>query len=251
MSCRSLSLALAAQLLLVPAQLIAGGPPWLCLPIVGVTPENAPACAKLIDKRLADKLWQHSGPYCGGAVIRQDGDQHYLTFYMQEDVELGEIEAVLKGSEFSIPRDRLRLFGHVILKVDAHKASRQELLASLEALDQVSVAESKDENDVFLVTAQMPYPVVKDRPKPEAIGWTKFAWNDYAAAESKGSEPPASREELPGFDTLRDVIAKHNARLKDIRWSTTHACRALGCVSTAGSRGEIAAISGQPPLSKD
>jgi hypothetical protein len=214
----------------VPGRLIAGGPPWMCLPIEGVTPENAEACARLIEAKLGGKLWQQAGPYGGGATIRQDGDQRYVTFYMQEDLRLAEVESALEGSEFSIPRDRLRLFGHVILEIDAGETPSQDLVSALGEIAHVSVAETQTNKNRLMATVEMPYPVVKDRPTPESIGWIKFAKNDYTSTRPSGSESPISRESLPSYDSFRDVIAGHNASLKDIRWSTTHACRALGCI---------------------
>jgi hypothetical protein len=232
--------ALAASALL-PGRLIAGGPPWLCIPVDGVTPGNATTCTELINAALGKKLWRRDGPYGGGATIRHDKEQEYLTFYMQEDVRLSEIEAALKGTEFSIPRDLLRLFGHVILEIDARQTPHKALLASLEQLDQVSVAESQSENNVFLVTAEMPYPVVRDRPKPEFIGWEKFVRNDYTSQGPRKTESATTREALPSYESFHDLVAKHDASLKDIRWSTSHACRALGCVSGPKSDAEIAA----------
>jgi hypothetical protein len=240
--CRKLLMvaALAAAALL-PGRLIAGGPPWLCLPIDGVTAGNAAACTELINAKLGTKLWKHDGPYAGGATIRRDKDQQYMTFYMQEDIRLSEIEAALKGTEFSIPRDRLRLFGHVILEIDAGQTPPAALLESLGKLDQVSVAESQAEKNLLLVTAEMPYPVVRDRPKPDFIGWVKFVRNDYLSQGPSKTDSPTTRDSLPSYDGFRDLVAKHDASLKDIRWSMAHACRALGCVSAPKSAAEIAA----------
>jgi hypothetical protein len=240
--CRKLLiLAAVAALPLLPGRLFAGGPPWLCIPVDGVTSGNAKACMELINTKLGNKLWQHDGPYGGGAAIHHDKDQQYLTFYMQQDVRLSEIEAALKGTEFSIPRDRLRLFGHVILEIDPGQAPHKALLASLETLDQVSVAESQAEKNLLLVTAQMPYPVVRDRPKPDFIGWEKFARNDYTSQSPSKTESPTTRDSLPSYDSFRDLVAKHDASLRDIRWSMAHACRALGCVDAPKSAAEIAA----------
>jgi hypothetical protein len=236
-----LVVAAVAVVAAVPGRLIAGGPPWLCLPIDGVTAENAKACTELIEAKLGSKLWQQAGPYGGGATIRPDGDERYLTFYMQEDITLAQIEAALDGSEFSIPRDRLRLFGHVILEIDAGETSSKDVVSALRAMSNVSIAESQRNKDRVVAIVEMPYPVVKDRPKPESIGWIKFAKNDYSSALPSGSESPISRESLPSYDSFRDVLTKHNASLKDIRWSTAHACRALGCVTAPQTDPGIAA----------
>jgi hypothetical protein len=236
-------LAIAGTLLLLPSRLLAGGPPWLCLPIDGVTATNAEACVDLINSKLKNKLQLHSGPYGGGAALRQDGNQRYLTFYMVEDVGLGEIDAALQGSAFSIPRDELRLFGHVILEVEPRTAPSMELLAALNAVEHTAVVDSASKENRLLVTVQMPYPVVEERPKPEYVAWDKFAWNDYTSQIPKQAESPVSRDRLPTLGKIRDVVTKYNASLKDIRWSTTHACRALGCVSVPQPDATVAATS--------
>jgi hypothetical protein len=153
---------------------------------------------------------------------------------MKADVGLTDIDAALKGSAFSVPRDKLRLFGHVVLRIDGGDASLAQLAAALEAIDTVSVAESRENKDHLLVTVQMPYPVVANRPSPDWVGWEKFARNDYSSAKSNSIESEVTRQMLPDYGTLRDVLASHNARLDDVRWSTAFACRALGCVTAPG-----------------
>ena len=66
---------------------------------------------------------------------------------------------------------------------------------------------------------------------PKTVWSEKFVKNDYTSAQSTKSDSPIGAEELPSYNAFRDVLAKHNANLTGIRWSTTHACRALGCVS--------------------
>lgn len=222
--------AVAAVLLLLPAQLLAGGPPWLCLPIDGVTSENVKACTDLLTSKLKTKLSPHVRQN-RGFDLRQHSNQWYLTFYMGEDVGLGEVEAAVKGSPFSVPRDKLRLFGHVILQIDARKATPKQLLADLEALDYVSVAESKDKEDLLLVTVDMPYPVENGGRDRETVGWDKFQRNDFASDQSTKSESPTTARKLPGYNAFRDLVAKHNASLRDIRWSTNYACRPHGGVA--------------------
>jgi hypothetical protein len=63
------------------------------------------------------------------------------------------------------------------------------------------------------------------------LSWETFAWNDYTSVAPKKSDSPVGRQDLPGYDVFRHVLAKHQASLKDIHWSMAHACRALGCVS--------------------
>jgi hypothetical protein len=225
-----LYLAALAHLLWLPSQLSAGGPPWLCLPIDGVTADNQSACTALISAKLEHKLWPKSESF-RSAEIHRDGDQSYLTFYMKEDIGLAEIEAAFQGSEFAIPRDRIRLFGHAVLDIDAQKASAKELVAALDALPNVAIDEVDENKGLLRATVQMPYPVVDNRPNPENLSWEKFAWNDYTSVAPKKSDSPVGRQELPDYQAFRDVLATHHASLKDIHWSTAHACRALGCVS--------------------
>jgi hypothetical protein len=230
---RTLSLfTVAAVLLLSPARLIAGGPPWLCLPVDGVTPDNVKQCADLLGAKLKDKMSQHPG-WDRGVEMRKHDNQYYLAFYMGEDVGLREVEAALAGSRFSVSRDRLRLFGHVILEIDARKATDKELLAALEALNHVSVAKSEHEDDLLVVTVDMPYPVEDNRRERLTAGWEKFHRNDFASDQATKSEPAATSRSLPSYEAMRSIVARHKATLKDVRWSTNYACRPLGGVAVA------------------
>jgi hypothetical protein len=222
----------AAVLLLWPARLIAGGPPWLCLPVDGVTADNVKECTDLLTDKLKGKFAPNRARY-NNVELHNHANQWYLTFYMGEDVGLREVEAALKGSRFSVPRDRLRLFGHVILEIDAGKATDKQLLAALEALNYVSVAKSEHKDDLLLVTVDMPYPVEDNRRENLTAGWDKFERNDFASDQATKSEPAATPRTLPSYEAFRGIVAKHKASLKDIRWSTHYACRPLGGVAVA------------------
>jgi hypothetical protein len=243
--CRQLTLvAIAAVVALLPSSLIAGGPPWLCVPIDGVTTDNSQACVQLIEENLGSRTWSGSEHY-GAIKVVQDQGQSYLTFYLKSDVGLADIQRALKGSEFSIPRDKLHLFGHVVLQVDAGKSSPKELAAALEAIDHVTMVDSQSDKQHLLVTVEMPYPVVAERPSPDWIGWQEFARNDYSS-ESAQSKEATTRQSLPGFDAFQTVLASHSARLDDIRWSTKYACRALGCVIATPSE-DVAVATNKTP----
>jgi hypothetical protein len=216
----------AVLLLLLPDRLIAGGPPWLCLPVDGVTEGNVKACADLLTTKLESQLW----PEDREIQIRQRSNQWYLTFYMKTHVALSDVEAALQGSGFSVPRNRLRLFGHAILEIDARTPPPKELLADLEALRFVSVGETEDKEDRLLVLVDMPYPEDGDRDR-DSVAWDAFRRNDFASDPATRSEPPATSQTLPGYDAFRDVVAKHKGSLKDIRWSGALGCRPLGCVA--------------------
>jgi hypothetical protein len=225
-----LFLAALVPLLLSPLRLLAGGPPFLCVPIDGVTQANEKAVTTAIDAKLENKRFAHP-EWSDGVAIPQRGDQRYLTFYMKEDVSLNDIDEALKGTGCSIPRDRLKLFGHVILEIDPQTLPAKELVAVLDSMAHVSITDAKESNGLLQVTVEMPYPAVDNRPKPDVVGWEKFAANDYSSAQSSASEPTISAQALPSFNAFRNVVAKQNANLTGIQWSTTYACRALGCVT--------------------
>ena len=125
--------AMMTALALSGAQAMAGGPPMLCLPIDGVTAENVDECAKLLTARLERKLFPNAEEF-RAIELREIGDQWYLTFYFADDVTLGDVESALQDSAFAIPRDRLHLFGHVVLEIDAGASSLKGLAADLDAL---------------------------------------------------------------------------------------------------------------------
>jgi len=230
MSRKPLSLAVAALFLLFPASLIAGGPPWLCLPIDGVTTANAKASAELLTTKLIDKISPHTR---GGHTVevREHSGQWYLTFHMGDNVGLGDVEAALKGTNLSIPRDRLRLFGHVILEVDAQKSTPEKLLADLDALNYTAIEKSEPKDDRLLVTIDLPYPVEDGNRERGSVAWDSFSRNDLSFDQAARSDPPATPETLPSYKAFRDVVTRHKASLKDIRWSQQYACRPLGGVT--------------------
>jgi hypothetical protein len=228
---RNISLAvIAAAFLWLPARLMAGGPPFLCLPVDGVTSRNVQACTELLNSRLEKKIWSDSSRSQGVKIVQRTG-QWYLAFYMGSDVRLSDVQTALKASEFSIPQDRLHLFGHVILEIDTRPAARQALLAGLDALTHVAVEESKTEENLLLATVDMPYPVERGRADLESIGWDTFRRNDLSSNQSTKPRSPATLRQLPSYEDFRHAVSKHNASLKDICWSPNYACRALGGVA--------------------
>lgn len=220
----------AAWALLPAAAAWAGGPPFLCLPVEGVTSANVERCTELLNARLAGKFFEH-GNLPRGVKLSERSGQWYLAFYMGSDVRLSDVTSALEGSGASVPLDKLRFFGHVILEIESPAASRPALLADLAALNCVSVAQSKADKDRLLVTVDMPYPVENGRSDLESVGWVSFKRNELTSDPAKRSESPATAEKLPGYRAISDVIQKHNASLKGVRWSTDHACRPLGCVA--------------------
>lgn len=220
-----------AAFLLLPAGVLAGGPPFLCLPVDGVTSENVQVGTDRLDSRLEKLMWKHSRELGRVRIVQREGQSH-LTFYMGSDVRLSDVEAALDKTGFSVPRDRLRLFGHAILEISSSPESKEKLLADLEALPYVSVTESTMDNDVLLVTLDMPYPTETNRSVRESVGWDRFRRNDLSSDQiARSQESPITATQLPSYKELRDVVAKHDARLKGIRWSQNYACRALGAVA--------------------
>jgi hypothetical protein len=228
---------MALLFLILPARLLAGGPPWLCLPLDGVTAENAGTCGDLLTSKLEDRLWPYEG-YERGVRVQEYKGQWYAAFYLGKHVGLHDVESALRGSDFSVSRDKLRLFGHAILEVEK-SAKPAELLADLEAMSYVSVAESETPEGRLLVAVDMPYPVEEgERERRPYVRWDSFQWNDLNSAQSPRSESPVTGRELPGYDTFRKVVEKHGANLRDIRWNPNYACRPLGCVAESAKGSE-------------
>jgi len=220
------------------SQARAGGPPMLCLPIDGVTAENADECTKLLTARLESKLFPKAEEF-RPIEIRQFGDQWYLTFYFADDVALSEVETALEDSNFSIPRERLHFFGHVVLEIDAGSAPSKELVAGLEALEFVSVSESKAITNHLLLTVDMPYPEKDFRAVPEALGDSSFQPNDLSSDLSAKSATTVTAEQLPNHNAFQEVLAKRDAKLSDIRWTTVFACRSVGGVAVPEADGKL------------
>jgi hypothetical protein len=210
---------------------LAGGPPWVSVPIDGVNAKNSQACAEKIGAALKDKIFPGSEAYSGVNIGEHNG-QHYAMFHMQKDVTLSDVEAALRGTSFTIPRDKIRLFGHTVLEVQADEAQGKKLLADLESLNPVWVAESNQADKKLRVTLEMPYPAetTGGRPSQKSVGtWQKYQRNDFMQEGPKTDDVYAVAE-LPTYNTLRDTIAKSGGKLEDVRWSTQYACRAVGCI---------------------
>jgi hypothetical protein len=230
--------AMVAALLLASGQAFAGGPPMLCLPIDGVSAENADECTRLLAARLGNKVFPGNEDF-RPMELRQIGKQWYLRFYFEEDVALSDLESALEGSSFSIPRDRLHFFGHVVLEIDGGVTPPDDLKAGLKALEYVSVGESESKENRILLTIDMPYPDKDLRRAPEAVSDNSFQWNDFSSNPAAKSEAPATGEQLPNDHAFHVVLAKHDAKLHDIRWTTENACRVVGGVAVQEANGKL------------
>jgi len=215
-----------AVLLSLPTAVFAGGPPWLCLPIDGVTEKTAPACAELLTKNLHDKLWKDGD--LSVKVVAYEG-QWYATFSMGTEVTLGDVEEALKGSKLSVVKGNLRLFGHVILEIDPQKGSAKDLALKLDEIKEVSIEETASKEGKLLVTIDMPYPAHDSSKERGTIGWTTFQRSDLSSDVSDRS--PKTAADLPTYDDLQAVVSKCGGKLKDLHWSQNFACRTLGGVT--------------------
>ena len=219
---------------LFPANLMAGGPPRLCLPIDGVTPGNVQTCGELLSKNLASKLWAHSDPPERIRLV-QRGEQWYLTFHMGREVALSEVEAALKGSDCSIPREKLRFFGHVTLHFETRGATQERLIADLEQIDNLALDESKAENNLLSQVVEIPYPVDRAR-KDDALDWESFQRNFFNDNLPEKSSTPIPAKKLPSYEMVRTAASRNDVSLKDVVWSPHYACRALGAVASPGAK---------------
>ncbi len=210
----------------------------LCLPIDGVTAENVDECTKLLAAKLDSKLFPGSDDF-RPIEVREFGNQWYVTFFFIEDVALSDMEAALEGSSYSIPRDRLHFFGHLVLEIDAGATPPKEVLASMDALEYISVGESDTEQSRLLLTVDMPYPKQDLRRTPEGVNDDTFQWNDLSSNLSVKSEAPATAEQLPNYSAFNAILAKHDAKLHDIRWTKDNACRAVGGVAVNKADGKL------------
>ena len=217
-----------ACLLLSPAIALAGGPPGLCLPIDGATAENAPQCAKLI-ATLGKDIER-------AAMKNNDGQWFVIFHFNRENLRLTDIEKALKGSPFTVARDKLRLFGDVILEVDLRGASADKLLADFKAVKNASVSGSAQKNKTLLVTLTMPGPAF-DGPELAKFGDVSFRQQTF---KSEGQSEAVKASELPTYDALRSIVSKHNASLTTLRWDCW-GCRVLGCVATDSPASKVSA----------
>jgi hypothetical protein len=230
--------AITAALGLAAGQARAGGPPMLCLPIDGVSAENADECTKLVAAKLENKVFPGNKDF-RPIEIRQFGKQWYLTFYFVEDVALSDVEAALQGSSFSIPRDRLHFFGHIVLDIDAGATPPDDLKAGLKSLEYVFVGDSETEQNRILLTVDMPYPEKDLRRTPGAFSDDKFQWNDLSSNPLVESDKRATAQQLPNDRLFQKILAEQDAKLHDIRWTTANACRVVGGVAVQDADGKL------------
>jgi hypothetical protein len=226
--CAKITISLAAAVFLLPSTALAGGPPRLCLPVDGVTAATADDCAGRIANALGKRIE-------GKVVVRENEKQWYVLFhYDSKRVTLDELDRALQGSAFSIPRDKLRLFGHVMLeiKIDEDSAAVQNLLADLKKVKHLTIEESKRDGGMLIVTAVMPYPAARARDS-EGFAVRPISEERFGAEPSDfapRTASPVTARDLPGYHALRKIAEKHDGSLEGIRWEGW-ACRMLGAVA--------------------
>lgn len=207
-----------AVALLSPAALTAGGLPRVCLPVDGVTADNAKACTKLIAGAFGDRADR--------VELRENDEQWYALFSVNAaEVDLGKLDAAFKGGPFSVPRDKLRLFGHAVLEIDIGAASEEKLLTDLKALRNLTVEGAKRDKGVLFVTVIAPYPPHTGREVDE-FGKVSFAKERFGVEKSDfgpKADPPAAPRDLPALAAMRAAAEKHGGTVKGVR------LKLLGC----------------------
>ena len=205
---RLLSIAAVAVVLSLPTQLIAGGPPRLCLPIDGVTADSGQECTQRLADALGERLYSFSGS--PNIQLRQVAGRSYVIMAVRKDVKLSEIDAALKGSPFSVPREKLFLLGPVVLEFDADRTQVDGLRSGLAALGNVQVDAPKVAGDIVRVTLN----------KGDI---TRDFFRDELTADRR----------TVVYEELLTLAAEHESKLRDIRWSSRYGCRMFGCLSAA------------------
>jgi hypothetical protein len=223
--------AVAGICLLFSAAVRAGGPPWLSLPVDGATPERIETAEKMLSEKLGGKVWKADASDATAAFQKQ-GNQTYLVFNLNEDVGLADIDAALKGSSISIPRDNLHLFSDAILQIDPRKASMKELTGVLAKMPGVSVQKTSSKDGLLLVTLLMPSPD-SNAARRGSVGFEIFSARFDREERGDRSAPDITAQSLPTYSDFRRTIEKHGAALKDVVWSASFGCRPLGAVAGA------------------
>jgi hypothetical protein len=218
---------------LVPIALVAGGPPWLSLPIEGVAASQVDACSSSIAEKLKGKIQQLNGQ-SQPVHFQQESKQWHVEFYLADDVTLSDVDAAVRSCGLSIARDRMHLFGHAVLEINTRSKSSKELLSELERMKFVSIvkSETNEKDHRLIVTVEMPYPTEFERPGSASAKLSNRARFEFASDQFK-SDGVATANMLPTYKALSEAVAKHNGELKEIRWSTEYACRPVGAVAVA------------------
>lgn len=195
---RTTPLFLAA--LLAAAPLHAGGLPRLCLPVEGVTDANAARCAELLSTALGER---RSGGGEAAVEMRQHRGRHYALMALRREVALSEIEAALRDSDFTIPREQLLVVGMAVVET-RFANGRAEAVAA--ALPEGLQTAAKQDGRRLSLTIGDPHWIARDL----------------------FDQPAVDRTTTITYTALRDTLARHGASLSDIRWVPRYGCRMFG-----------------------
>lgn len=190
----------AVALLMLPAQLMAGGLPRLCLPINNVTSmKSADECSK----QIADFF----GKRIEGVTMQDHKGQWYATILLRQDVSLTDVYDALAGSSFSLPRERLTLIGPARLSIKVRTKFLEGFFSDLAKIEGLAIDEKSRDERGLLVTINQSN-LCRDL-------------ND------------ATRTTRPSYDAVKELLAGHNAELTDVGWSGKWHCRGVcGCLVT-------------------
>lgn len=226
----------AITLSFLTAPLMAGGYPRLCLPIDVLRVTSAGDDFEFPVDSLREQLQRWYGH--DRVKLQQDEGQWYAILTLTDDISLRELSVVLKGSPFFVPKERLALFGMVILDLQVDPAATAGLLDDFDELAGVSVEQSERTTGPLHVTLEMPYRITHD------------VFGEPRAAKTVDGKPNPKGSSLPTYLALEDVATRHNAKIHDVRWTTKYGCRMVGCLSVAAisADGERAALAASDRL---
>ncbi len=221
----------AVALCLTTVELMAGGPPRLCLPVDGVTLENAADCAKLLKVKLGDQIV--SSRNFSGVQVMPKSEQSYIVLYLDlrkrgDSLSLADIDAAFSGSKFSVPRDKICLFGQVTVELACDEAP-QKLLDQLASRKNIKVVSSKQVKDRHFVTLSIPF----------ADGFTQQLFRSFGkdpVNHTLTATPTSSADGLLQYDDLKKYCQESDVKLGDVRWSSSWHCRIFGAVTLSGSK---------------
>ncbi len=200
---RKLSVSVVAVvLLMLPAQLMAGGLPRLCLPINNVTSMSA---ADQCSKRIADFF----GKRISGVTMQEHEGQWYATIALRQDINLKAVHDALAGSSFSVPREKLTLIGPARLSITVRTKFLAGFFNDLAKIEGLTIDDKSRDGSGLLVT----------------INESNLVRNlDDATRKAQA---------CPSYDSVKRLLAGHNAELTDVRWSGSWTCRGVfGCLAT-------------------
>ncbi len=189
---------LAIAMLATPAQLIAGGPARLCLPINEVTEKNSKECSNQIKDFLGDRA--------SDVRMQKHKGQWYATIWMREDIQLKDVHDALENSSFSVPSKKLILIGPAQLSIKVRTKYLKGFFEELAAIKGLKIDEQAKDGSNLLIT----------------INRSKLVRDLNDSAKKK--------EDFPSYDAIKKLLDGHNADLEQVRWNSRWHCQGIfGC----------------------